>query len=275
MKKAVLAITFFDMLFLVILSVAGMIGGTVGGALYYFAFLIPLCFAFAYVKSTRNDDIKPQLVKLLPDKKSISYTLPIIAPFIAAVFLISFVTSWLLGLLGYSDTTDVSGNLFLVILKHALLPAFFEEALFRLVPIMLLFPYSKKNAVIVSSVFFACIHCNLFQIPYALAAGIVLAFVTVSTESIVPAFILHFLNNLASIVFMRNGGNTQFSVIFFISLLILVLVSLVFIFVKRNSYLSIFNELKTDKCNLEFGASGVLLVAMTLIVGAFNLWMTV
>ena len=198
MKKAVMAITFFDMVFLLVLSAAGSIGGTFGEIAYYFAFIIPLFLAFLYVRKNTDEEARPEPLKILPDAKSVAYTLPAVAPFIAIVFLISFLTSLILTSLGFSDTTDVSGNILFVIIKHAMLPAVFEEAIFRFIPLMLLRPYSKKNALVISSLFFAVVHCNLFQIPYALIAGLLLSLTALATGSIFPCILIHFLNNVAS-----------------------------------------------------------------------------
>ena len=273
MKKAVIAITLFDMVFLLVLSIAGSIDGIFGEIAYYFSFIIPLILALLYVKKANEDEIKPSAPRIFPDANSVLYSLPVIAPFIAVVFLISFLTSLLLGALGFSDTTDVSGNILFVIMKHALLPAIFEEAVFRFIPIMLLAPYSKKNALVISSLFFACIHCNLFQIPYALAAGFILSLLALATGSVFPCIIIHFLNNVASILFMRYGQTPYFNLYFFASLGILALVSVLFIIIKRKTYSRVFEELKEDKCNVEFTLSAVLLVAMSLIIGVINLWM--
>ena len=211
-------------------------------------------------------------LKLLPNVKSFSYALPLIAPFIAIVFVISFLTSLLLNSLGFSDMTDVSGNILYVITKHALLPAIFEEAVFRFIPIMLLLPYSKKNALVISSLLFAAVHCNLFQIPYALAASFLLSLIAISTGSIAPCIVIHFLNNIASILFMRFSSVPYFHVFFLSGLILLTFISVAFIIIKREKYNQIFIELKKDKCNVEFTLSLALFISMTLIIGVMNLW---
>ena len=272
MKKAITAITFIDIVFLLLLSVSGNVKGIFGDIIYYFAFAVPVLLAFIYLKRNEDDEAKPVLLRILPDKRSLKYALPLIAPFILIVFIVSFLTSLLLTKLGFSEATDVSGNLFTVIVKHALLPSFFEEALFRFVPLMLLIPYSKKNALALSSVMFAAVHCSLFQIPYALIASFILSLLALATGSIFPCILIHFLNNLASIIFLRYSAAPNFSLIFFLSLALLSSISLAVIVIKRDRYKSILNEIKEDKCNIEFTPATVMFVAMTLVIGVINLW---
>ena len=247
MKKAVVAITFFDLVFMFLLSLSGSLGGIFGNIAYYLSFFIPVFLAYFYLKFEGDSEKPPAMLKLLPDGKSLCYTLPLVAPFISVVFLISFLTSLLLNLLGFSDSVDVSGNLFGVVVEHALLPAFLEEALFRFVPLILLLPYSKKNALVISSVMFAAVHCNLFQIPYALMAGFVLSMVALATGNVFSCVILHFLNNIASIAFMRCSGAPNFNLIFFLSLGVLCAASLCVIALRRKTYTEIFREIKKDK----------------------------
>ena len=274
MKKAITAITFFDIVFLLLLSVSGSIGGIAGNVIYYFAFAVPIFLGIVFLRCNKDEEAKPVLLKILPDGKSFGYTLPVIAPFISLVFAVSFLTSLILTKLGFSETTDVSGNIFSVIVKHAVLPAFFEEALFRFIPLVLLIPYSKKNALAVSTVMFAAVHCSLFQIPYALLASFILSLAALATGSIFPCILIHFLNNVTSILFMRYQGVSYFNLIFFSSLALLCVISFVFLFLKREKYKTIFKELKEDKCNVEFTLATVMFVAMTLVIGALNLWMS-
>jgi membrane protease YdiL (CAAX protease family) len=48
-------------------------------------------------------------------------------------------------------------------------------------------------------VVFGLLHGNLEQIPFAMLLGLYLGFVRVKTESILPAVLLHFLNNFFSV----------------------------------------------------------------------------
>ena len=98
---------------------------------------------------------------------------PLIMPTLGVIFLISYLASLLLGLLGLTGATVEDAPLFEMILLHAVLPAVLEEMLFRYLPMKLIAPYSKRLCVVISSAYFALIHMSLFQLPYALLAGVV------------------------------------------------------------------------------------------------------
>ena len=274
MKKAVTALVLFDSLFIVLLAVAGSIPGIFGDVFYYFAFIAPLFLAFSYIKGSLRDEEPPRLLSLLPTKKSLFYLLPLIAPFVLSVMLISYLTSLLLTAIGFSSAVELSGGAFAVVMRHAVLPSFFEEALFRYVPLAILLPFSKKGAAVISALFFAGVHCSLFQIPYAFFAGLVLAYACIASGNIFPAVILHFVNNLASLLYTAYGEDVAFKIVFFSVLGGLALISLVFIFVKRKSYIEEFKSVFDKKCKLEFTNSGVAFVAATLIAGVLNLWLS-
>jgi membrane protease YdiL (CAAX protease family) len=75
---------------------------------------------------------------------------------------------------------------------------------------------------------------NLLQIPYALAAGIIFAWLDIICESILPSMILHAVNNVISLCLMYNvGGKLIYAV-----LGILFAVSVCAIVIMRKSYIA-------------------------------------
>lgn len=82
----------------------------------------------------------------------------------------------------------------------AALPALCEEFFGRYVILGTLLPYGRGTALLVSSLTFCLAHLNFYQIPYAFAAGLVFAYVTLESGSLLPAILFHFLNNLISVV---------------------------------------------------------------------------
>ena len=201
MKGALRILTVSYMTFLVVLTLSGFFEGFFADLFYYAAFILPLLVA----RLLLGKDMNVKTAFSLPKKESVPMIVLSLFPFLGLTMAVSFLTSLLLSHLGFSSPmTDVSGNIFSVLIKHALLPACLEEMLFRLLPIALLLPYSKRGAVIFSSLFFAFMHFNLFQIPYAFVAGAVLAVLYISSGSIIPSFILHLVNNIFSNCF--NGG---------------------------------------------------------------------
>lgn len=90
--------------------------------------------------------------------------------------------------------------IFLMILCTALLPALLEEFVFRGVILGSLRKYGDFFAIIISALCFALMHSTILQIPFALPIGLVLGFITVRTNSILPALIIHFSNNFIATI---------------------------------------------------------------------------
>jgi len=72
-----------------------------------------------------------------------------------------------------------------------LLGPIMEEWLFRGLVLRRLLPYGRVFAVVVSAGMFSLFHGNFFQMGYAFAVGLALAYVTVRTGSMVYAVIMH------------------------------------------------------------------------------------
>ena len=68
--------------------------------------------------------------------------------------------------------------------------------------------YGDAFAVAASSVIFALMHGNLIQAPFALIAGVGLGYFVISTGSIWTGVVIHFLNNLFSVVISLVQSNT-------------------------------------------------------------------
>ena len=156
------------------------------------------------------------------------------------VFLSSLVTSLLLSLVGVSAPPLEDKGIVIMLLIHALIPAFLEEALFRYIPMKLLLPYSRRWCVIYSALCFALIHCSFYQMPYAFVAGLIFMIVDIAFDSVLPSLILHFINNAVSVVWIKYCSGMTGSVIFISSLALLSLVSMVVIYKRRSEYSSIF-----------------------------------
>ena len=91
-------------------------------------------------------------------------------------------------------------NLPVMLLVMAVLPAVSEEFLFRGI---LYNTYRKTSPILgvfLSALFFALLHGNFNQIPYALFLGIVLALMMEATGSIAIPMFMHFLMNGSSVL---------------------------------------------------------------------------
>ena len=102
---------------------------------------------------------------------------------------------------GYKQTETVMPslspiNLILVIISVCLLPAVFEEYIFRGCILNGLKVFGERKAILISALFFAFYHMSPSKTAYQLVVGLIFGFVAVKYKSILPTIIIHFLNNL-------------------------------------------------------------------------------
>ncbi len=268
MKRALNCVTVVDLLFVLLLSISAFFGGFVGNLVYYCAFVIPFVVAI-YVKNKTKAEFNPPKIKI--KSKELCLLIPTVAPTLALIFLISWLTSLILSFIGEGNYVDVSGNLFTVILIHAVIPSIAEEALFRYIPIAFISPYTKRGAVWISALLFGFVHCNLYQLPYAFFAGIVFALLDISFDSILPSVLLHFINNLSSVFWQRYGVDAVFYKIYTVSLMALAIMSLVFIFIFIKRYKDKVLPIIRDKSKYKLSYEPILFVALTLFIAVTNL----
>ena len=86
------------------------------------------------------------------------------------------------------------------IIAMAVLPAIFEELIFRGIIFNGLKPYGKKKAVIYSALLFSLMHASISQTIYPILAGCVFALIVYKTDNILYSMIIHFCNNLIVVV---------------------------------------------------------------------------
>lgn len=101
--------------------------------------------------------------------------------------------------------TSISGfaNVLYIVVAIALMPAITEEFVFRGI---LLGEYSslgcgKLSSICITALLFSMLHFDIFQLPVFFFGGVVLAFVTFVTDSLVCAVAIHFMNNVFSLLF--------------------------------------------------------------------------
>ncbi|NLL55880.1 MAG: CPBP family intramembrane metalloprotease [Clostridiales bacterium] len=120
---------------------------------------------------------------------------------------VSIVFQTILRLLGYTHINSVgtiySGweVLLLSIITTAVLPGIFEEITDRGL-LMRLFDDIKEDRtkIIYMAILFALAHQNIVQTGYTFVGGLVLSYLAVKTKSIIPGVIVHFMNNLFSVL---------------------------------------------------------------------------
>lgn len=107
-----------------------------------------------------------------------------------------------------SDTVIDSVPMFLLtVLGTAVVPACVEEFAIRGVVMQPLRKYGDKFAIVMSAVVFALMHGNMVQIPFAFIAGLAIGYAVVVTGSMWTGVLIHFLNNLASVVMQTAMDN--------------------------------------------------------------------
>lgn len=103
---------------------------------------------------------------------------------------------------GYSSVQDPS-NIFDIIIMFigtAVIPPLVEEYAMRGVVLSSLTKYSKTLAIFGSAFMFGMFHGNFTQIPFAFMCGLIFAYITIVSNSIWPAVIVHALNNSLSCI---------------------------------------------------------------------------
>ena len=233
MKKSIAFLVVVDLMFLLVASVPALISGWYSRVVYYALYAGLIALALLFVRREETS------LRLTAMPRRPFHAIALFAPAMLLVVGISFFISTVLALLNKSNATDVSGHLLIELLRHALLPALFEEMLFRYVPLRLLGGRSPRAAIVVSSVMFALVHLSLFQIPYALFAGVILAYITLLTGSVLPAVLLHFANNTVSVICMRAP---EFALYVIIVLAVLSALSAVYIVAHRWDYVKTLKE---------------------------------
>ncbi|MBO5065952.1 MAG: CPBP family intramembrane metalloprotease [Clostridia bacterium] len=103
---------------------------------------------------------------------------------------------------GYTSMQDPSNiyDIIIMFIGTAIIPPFVEEYAMRGVVLSALTKHSKALAIFGSAFMFGLFHGNFTQIPFAFMCGLVFAYITIITNSIWPAVIVHAFNNSLSCI---------------------------------------------------------------------------
>ena len=145
-----------------------------------------------------------------------------------------------------------SNTIYLVIFA-AILGPIFEELIFRGTMLKKLRLYGDKTAIIYTAIAFGLFHCNIAQIPFAIACGLILGYAYVKTNNIIYPIILHIILNSISVLLITLLKYELWLPIILIILLILTCIVLTLVFVPINlatHKVKIENESKYEKKNL-------------------------
>ena len=150
---------------------------------------------------------------------------------------INYASAFLQEILGLEFTSSVSDislkgmkETLFGVLSMAVVPALIEETVIRGIVLQPLRKYGDKYAIIASALLFAVMHGNMVQIPYTVIGGLILGFLAVTTESLWPSIILHFINNFYSVIVLSvsdNFGDTASTIVTVIMLLAFAVVGVI------------------------------------------------
>ncbi len=180
----------------------------------------------------------------------------------------------------YTASTPIEGVLFFIAV--GVVPALGEEFAFRGIILQKLRKYGDGFAILISAVLFGLMHGNLVQIPFTFVTGLALGFITVKSNSIIPAVITHFCINSSSVLVSILEENSIFDSnvvdIVYLSFIALVIIGAVisvislckdkdFFTVEKNDDFSL-----KDKIKSTFSSVGII---MTIIVIALEIILSV
>ncbi len=233
MKSSLRYLVALDLAFLMLLVLSSATVGVLSEIIYYSAFVIPLLI---YFFGCGTGKLPRPALSLRPKGRGLLLAIPVAPCLILSCIGLSLLFSYLFSLATGGGSQPLVGGFPELFLLHALLPSILEELLFRLVPLSLIAPYSKKSAVLISAILFAVIHIDLAKLPYAFLAGVVFATVDIVTESILPSVLLHLINNTLSIFCQWEKTAVGFALPMLLVLCVLSAIGAVLIIIMRKRY---------------------------------------
>lgn len=176
-----------------------------------------------------------------------------------------------------STKPDITLLSFIIsVISTAMIPALVEEYACRGIIFGTLLPYGEGFALLTSSIVFGIMHGNFEQMPFAFLVGLILGYVRIKSGSIWPCILIHFMNNVFSVVSEFSGyilpGKTRDTLyfIFIVSVLLAGLIAAL-LFTQKEDALALQKntpELKESKKYKWFFTSPVIIIP---IIGYFVL----
>ena len=251
-------LTLCNAIFILLFAISTFFDGFLRSSFHLFAYLIAILIG-VWRASEETDKIAPLK---LSDIRASAFSLPLFPPILALTMLVALGTSALFSLIGIEGTGALGDRFGVALLEHALLPAVFEELLFRYLPLILLGRENPRGLILTSAIFFALGHVSILHLPYAFLAGVCYMTLVLLTGSIWPSILAHFLNNLLSL-----------SLTFFPESMILILVlfalvtlaSVLYLILRRRDYIDRIRPYVVGRSH-EFLTRGPILYAACLLL---------
>ncbi len=167
-------------------------------------------------------------IRLGAPKKPFKTLLLILIAFggcMGANFIISYVSSFFSAVgvdLGYTsfDNPQSVADIVLLFIGIAVVPPLLEEFCMRGVLMSSMQRYGNIFAIFASAFIFGLFHGNFTQIPFAFMCGLFFAYITIATNSLWPAIIVHAMNNgmsCVSIVLTKYFDDNVANAVFYIA----------------------------------------------------------
>lgn len=162
--------------------------------------------------------------------------------------LANIITSYVIALFnafGYeltqNEMLDIDSPLACIALvfSTAVVPGVCEEFAMRCCTLGVLKKYGKGFAVFAVSIVFGLIHCNIIQFVFAFLVGLALGYITVKTNNVVPAMLIHGFNNGLSVIkdiseYLINEKFAENAVtVIYIMWIVLAVIGFVYLIIKK------------------------------------------
>jgi len=175
--------------------------GIINMSVHVLAFLLPTLLIVSFLKM-------PLGVAFPMRRPTARLTVPgifcLFGMSVFGVYIAAFITGFLSTTAGITpsmpDFSPPAGRaeIAIYLISLSIIPAVFEEFLCRGAVMQSLRRFGDPFALVMSSLLFAMLHRNFLQGPNAFLAGLVLGYFTLRSDSLVPAIIMHFINNLVT-----------------------------------------------------------------------------
>lgn len=165
--------------------------------------LIPFGAAGIYLEKKTGTDVfrfnKPVSTPLMLSAASLGFFVCLAGNYVTSVFVNLMDSAGItLSSPEYSVPEDFGGRIIYVI-SVAVVPAMVEEFAIRGAVLQPLRRYGDRFAILASALVFAVLHGNLIQAPFALIAGVGIAYAVCITNSIWTGILIHFCNNFYAV----------------------------------------------------------------------------
>ena len=123
-----------------------------------------------------------------------------------------------------------------------------------------------RVCVLISAILFALSHHSLFSVFYAFVAGVSFMLIDIISDSVIPSFIIHFLNNALSVLLTFYSGSAYLAPAVIGAVAALACGSLIYLFVIRKRVAALLSERLVTKEKYRFSYEILLFAIPALIV---------